>query len=217
MHNQMCYFEIIFKGTALYFELKTVKIEYMILHDIRILIDNEKNTRCDILTWLKNWLLKWIFKVVLSWLETTNGCSFCLCNRQYPRVELFSLCHRFLSSTCFIKTLDVCCFSRCPNYWIASEKMCTDRSSEHSCHFFVGKSAYVTEVIWNAVGPSPIQPCSWPPLVSCKAQAGELKKKKKKKGQTHYTHSGYLFIFYLDVSFSIGVRGGSRKGCSLSG
>lgn len=42
MHNQMCYFEIIFKGTALYFELKTVKIEYMILHDIRILIDIEK-------------------------------------------------------------------------------------------------------------------------------------------------------------------------------
>lgn len=116
-----------------------------------------------------------------------------------------------------IKKLDACCSSPCPNYWIASEKMYTDRSSERSCHFFEGKSAYVTEVIWNAVGPFPIQPCSWPPLVSCKAQAGEFKKKR----QTYYTHSGYLLLlllfFNLDVSFSIGVRGRSRKGCSLSG
>lgn len=75
--------------------------------------------------------------------------------------------------------------------------MYTDRTSEHSCHFFEGKSAYVTEVIWNAVGPFPIQPCSWPPLVSCKAQAGELKKKR----QTYYTHSGYLLLllFFLTL------------------
>lgn len=68
--------------------------------------------------------------------------------------------------------------------------MYTDRSSERSCHFFEGKSAYVTEVIWNAVGPFPIQPCSWPPLVSCKAQAGEFKKKK-----TDILHTQWLFIY----------------------
>lgn len=50
MHNQMCHFEIISKGTALYCEHKIVKIEYMMLHEVCILIDIEKNTRCDILT-----------------------------------------------------------------------------------------------------------------------------------------------------------------------
>lgn len=158
------------------------------LHEVCILIDIEKNTRCDILTW--------IFKVVLSWLETTTVC-YTDKKRTANIQELnYSPCVTGSYLPPLIKQLDVCCSSPCPNYWIASEKMYTDRSSEHSCHFFEGKSAYVTEVIWNAVGPFPIQPCSWPPSVSCKAQAGEFKKKKKKKDR-HTTHTVVIYYYYF--------------------
>lgn len=95
--------------------------------------------------------------------------------------------------------------------------MYTDRSSEHSCHFFEGKSAYVTEVIWNAVGPFPIQPCSWPPSVSCKAQAGEFKKKKKKR-QTYYTYSGYLLLlFFLTLMLASVLEYEARVGKVVPG
>lgn len=66
--------------------------------------------------------------------------------------------------------------------------------------------------------PFPSNPVHGPLQFPAKLRQGSLKKKKKR--QTYYTHSGYLlllFFFNLDVSFSIGVRGKSRKGCSWSG
>lgn len=95
--------------------------------------------------------------------------------------------------------------------------MYTDRSSEHSCHFFEGKSAYVTEVIWNAVGPFPIQPCSWPPSVSCKAQAGEFKKKKKKTDILHTQWLFIIFIFFLTLMLASVLEYEARVGKVVPG
>lgn len=65
--------------------------------------------------------------------------------------------------------------------------------------------------------PFPSNPVHGPLQFPAKLRQGSLKKKKKKD----ILHTQWLFIiiffFNLDVSFSIGVRGKSRKGCSWSG
>lgn len=67
--------------------------------------------------------------------------------------------------------------------------------------------------------PFPSNPVHGPLQFPAKLRQGSLKKKRKKDRHTTHTVVIYYFYFFfnLDVSFSIGVRGKSRKGCSRSG
>lgn len=64
--------------------------------------------------------------------------------------------------------------------------------------------------------PFPSNPVHGPLQFPAKLRQGSLKKKKKRH-TTHTVVIYYYYFFNLDVSFSIGVRGKSRKGCSWSG